>query len=195
MEPAERLGLVLLGGSAGSLEVISAFAAGLPRGFPWPIAVVCHLPAHPPSIFPASLRTRTELEVCEPDDKERLLPGTIYVAPANYHLLFERDGTVALSVDDAVLYSRPSIDVSFDSAARVHGPGLLAFLLSGASPDGARGLTEVARRGGTTVVQAPETARVATMPRAALGLLEPSAVLEPGQLAAFAIAWALERAS
>jgi two-component system chemotaxis response regulator CheB len=96
------------------------------------------------------------------------VPGTLYVAPPNYHLLLERGRSFALSVDPPVLFSRPSIDVLFESAAEAYGPHLAGVLLSGANEDGARGLGRIARAGGLTIVESPATAAVPTMPAAAL---------------------------
>jgi two-component system chemotaxis response regulator CheB len=106
--------------------------------------------------------------VKEADDKEPLLPGVAYFAPSDYHLLVEAEASVALSADEPVNYSRPSIDVLFDSAADAYGEGLTGVILSGANEDGAKGLARVVARGGTAVVEDPEAAYASIMPAAAL---------------------------
>jgi two-component system chemotaxis response regulator CheB len=108
------------------------------------------------------------MQVCEAEDKQVPEPGTIYFAPANYHLLVEPDGSMALSADDPVNHSRPSIDLLLESAADALRSRLIAVLLTGANQDGAEGLRAVARTGGTAIVEDPATARVPTMPAAGL---------------------------
>jgi two-component system chemotaxis response regulator CheB len=177
--------VIVIGGSAGALEVLLAILPTLPATRTTPIVIVLHLAPTPPSLVPALLERATALRVIEVEDKQPLLPGTIHVAPANYHVLFERDATLALSVDEAVNFSRPSIDVSFESVARAFGPGAIGILLSGANDDGAVGLWHIAEAGGLAVVQDPATARQPIMPRAAIHLLRTRArVAAPGNIAA-----------
>jgi len=168
---------VVIGGSAGALDALAAILPALPRSLPQPIALVIHLPATRPSCLPEVIGTRCELHVKEAEDKEPLAAGTLYVAPPNYHLLIEARRCLSLSVDEPVHFSRPAIDVLFESAADAYGPALVGVLLTGASEDGARGLAHIAERGGTTIVQAPETAAARTMPEAALRLHQAGYVL------------------
>jgi two-component system chemotaxis response regulator CheB len=170
MTPARHVQAIVAGGSAGALDALATILAELPEGFPLPIALVLHLPPARRSYVPEVLGKRCALTVKEADDKEPFSPSTVYVAPPNYHLLIEKTFTLALSVDDPVHFSRPAIDVLFESAADAYGPGVLGLLLTGASEDGARGLARIERAGGTTVVQSPATSQVATMPEAALRL-------------------------
>jgi two-component system chemotaxis response regulator CheB len=128
---------------------------------------------------------RCALPVKEAEDKEPLAPSTVYVAPPNYHLLLETQGYFSLSVDDPVLFSRPAIDVLFESAADAFGRSLLGLLLTGASEDGARGLCRIQQAGGLTLVQAPSTAAVRIMPEAALRLSAPSHVLPLNEIGPF----------
>lgn len=160
--------MIVIGGSSGAIDALRAILPALPTGYPLPLAVLLHLPPTQPSHLVEVFRAQARLPVCEPDDKEPIMPGTIYVAPPNYHLLVERRGSFALSVDLPVLFSRPSIDVLFESAAAAYGPHLAGVLLSGANEDGARGLECIARAGGLTFVESPATAAVRTMPAAAL---------------------------
>jgi two-component system chemotaxis response regulator CheB len=161
---------VVIGGSAGALEVLGSILSVLPHDFALPIALVVHLPPTRPSYLAEVLGARCALKVKEAEDKAPFEAGMIHVAPPNYHLLIEAHGCLALSVDEPVLYSRPAIDVLFESAADAYGPAVAGVLLSGASEDGARGLARIAKLGGTTIVQAPDTAAAPAMPEAALRL-------------------------
>jgi two-component system chemotaxis response regulator CheB len=161
--------VIVIGGSAGALDALSAILPALPANFPIPVAMVLHVPPTR-SYLAEVLGARTRLKVKEADDKEPLTAGTIFVAPPNYHLLIERDRRLALSVDEPVFFSRPSIDVLFESAADSCGPVLAGLLLTGANEDGARGLARIKAAGGTTLVQSPETSPMVVMPEAAIRL-------------------------
>lgn len=178
-------GLVVIGGSSGALDALRAFLPRLGADFPWPVALVVHVPPDRPSLLVDVLSEFCALGVCEVEDKQQPTAGTIHVAPPNYHVLVERRGCFSLCVDEPVNFSRPSIDVLFESAAEVHGPALVAVLLGGASDDGARGLARAAARGGVTVVQAPESASARAMPEAALRRTTPTHVLRPAEIATF----------
>lgn len=150
--------LVVIGGSAGGIEVLNTLLGALPAGFAPAVMIVTHLPPDSPSYLVHAFAHRCALPVLEPDAGERIMPGRVHIAPPGYHMLVEVDRTVALSTDAAVRFSRPSIDVLFESAAAVYGERLLAVLLSGANDDGAQGLKRVRALGGTARVQAPDTA-------------------------------------
>lgn len=186
--------LIVIGGSAGGLDALVAVLRALPHAFRPPIAVVLHVRGDRPSLLSTVLRDATTLPVVEVEDKQPLLPGTIHVGPPNYHLLIERDGSLALSIDAAVNFSRPAIDVLFESAADAFGAALVAVLLSGASDDGARGLRHVAARGGRVLVQDPATASAPTMPNAALATMTPHEVLAPPRIGALLAALGSEAA-
>lgn len=173
---AQQIEAIVIGGSAGALEALNAILPALPAGFTLPLTIVLHLPPTKPSHLPEVLAARCALPVSEPDDKEPLTPGHVYVAAPNYHLMISRDRTFSLSVDGLVHFSRPAIDVLFETAADAYGSGLLGVLLSGANEDGARGIAAIKRAHGQTVVQSPETSQVTTMPDAALRL-HPSATV------------------
>ncbi|CAD6546828.1 Protein-glutamate methylesterase/protein-glutamine glutaminase 2 [Paraburkholderia kirstenboschensis] len=158
----------MIGGSAGGMEVLNLLLAALPASFAPAVMVVMHLPPDPPSYLVHALAHRCLLPVVEPDAGEQIMPGRVHVAPPGYHMLVEVDRTVALSTDAAVRFSRPSIDVLFESAAAVYREQLLAMLLSGANDDGARGLQRVRACGGLTWVQEPDTATSPEMPRTAI---------------------------
>ncbi|HET9931240.1 MAG TPA: chemotaxis protein CheB, partial [Polyangiaceae bacterium] len=168
---------IVIGGSAGALDALTNILPALPADFALPIALVLHLLPGKPSQLASVLSLHTRLSVRETDDKQPFTPGTIYVAPPNYHLLLEKTGCLSLSVEDPVLFSRPSIDVLFESAAEAYGPSAVGVLLSGANEDGAAGLRGIAAAGGITIVQHPDTATARAMPEAALQLFKPHHVL------------------
>lgn len=160
---------VVVGCSAGGMDALAHLLEPLPADFPVGIAVVNHL--HPHSAtrqMSKYLKARCRLDVVEAEEKEPFLPGRVHLAPANYHLLLESSGRFALSIDEKVKYSRPSIDVLFESAAEVFRETLVGIILSGASSDGADGLAWIKAAGGYAIVQDPETADVAVMPRSAI---------------------------
>jgi two-component system chemotaxis response regulator CheB len=179
----QTIDAVVIGGSAGVLDVLRVVLAGLPETLRIPVAVVVHLPPRAPATVHQSLQSVSALPMRLADDKEPLRGGNIYFASPGYHLLIEADRTAAQSLDEPVFYSRPSIDVLFESASDVYGHALLAILLTGASPDGAQGLLRVHERGGVTVVQDPATCEANAMPQAALALFQPDFVLAPAAIA------------
>jgi len=168
---------VVIGTSAGGLAALSRLVSGLSSHFPLPILVVQHVPADTPTQLAEIFQRKTGLRVKEADEKEALRPATLYFAPPGYHLLLESDRSLSLSQDDAVHFSRPSIDVLFESAADALGPALLGILLTGANEDGAAGLAAIHHAGGLTIVQDPAEAEVDTMPRAALQRFAPDYLL------------------
>jgi|HubBroStandDraft_6_1064221.scaffolds.fasta_scaffold66088_3 two-component system chemotaxis response regulator CheB len=177
--------IIVIGGSAGALDGLLAILPALPAAFEIPIVVVVHLAPNQQSLVPGVLERATALRVVEIEDKQPLAAATVHVAPANYHVLVERDGTLALSVDEPVHFSRPSLDVLFESAARAFGDAVVGVVLSGANEDGAHGLWRVADAGGLALIQDAATARHSIMPNAALGQLGTRArVLPPAKLAA-----------
>ena len=131
-------------------------------------SAVVHQPPDRESLLAGLLGERSQLPVREAEDKEPIEPGTVYLAPPDYHLLVEKDGHLSLSSEEPVHFSRPSIDVLFESAADAYGAGLVAAVLTGANSDGARGLRTVVDAGGTALVQRPDTAFASMMPAAAL---------------------------
>lgn len=159
--------LVVIGASWGGLDALTTLVRGLPPDFVVPAVIVQHRGPDAESFLSGLLQQWTPLTVCEPEDKEALQPGHIYVAPASYHLLVE-EGHLSLTTEAPVRYSRPSIDVMFGSAAHAYGERLIGIVLTGANEDGSRGLQCIADYGGYCIVQDPGTAEVATMPAAAL---------------------------
>ncbi len=157
-----------MGVSAGGMHALKTILPALPRDFPLPVAIVQHLDAQSDDFLVEHLRRVSSIPVKEAEDKEDISPGTAYMAPAGYHLLIEPDKSFSLSMDDKVNFSRPSIDLLFESAADAFGPALIGVVLTGANADGARGLKAIKRMGGLAIVQAPKTAEAQYMPRAAL---------------------------
>jgi two-component system chemotaxis response regulator CheB len=170
-------GLVVIGASWGGLTALERVLGALPADFDAAVAIVQHRSAGDGSGGLASLLDRhSRLPVHDAEDKQHIVGGHVYLAPPDYHLLIERD-CFALSVDDFVQYSRPSIDVLFESAADVWRERLVGVILTGANEDGAHGLARVKRVGGYTIVQNPVEAERPEMPRAALRAAEPDSVV------------------
>ena len=172
-----RFDAIVMGGSSGAIDALMKVLHALPRGFPVPVVVVVHVLPHKPSHLTEVLQPGCALTLLEAQDKLPLEPGTVVVGPPDYHLLVERGRHVALSVEPPVHFSRPSIDVLFESAAAAFGPRVLAVLLTGGSEDGVAGLESIAKQGGVTVVQHPKSAAVPVMPQAALRRFTPTQVL------------------
>ncbi|SCY19125.1 chemotaxis protein CheB [Desulfoluna spongiiphila] len=174
MKPFEA---VVIGVSAGGLAALEAILPVLDESFGLPVLVVQHLSPDAESYLPQHLDIRCVLRAKEAEDKEPLKPGTVYVAPPNYHLMVEADKTIALSTEQRVNFSRPSVDVLFETAAEVFCQGLVGVILTGANSDGAAGVVKVKQYGGMVVVQDPETAAADAMPRAAIQAVTPDHVL------------------
>ena len=159
---------VAIGASAGGVQALSELLPALSRESQAAVFVVLHLPRDRPSLLVDVFSQKCALAVREAEDKEPVIPGTVYFAPPNYHLLVDAGPQLALSADDLVNHSRPSIDVLFESAAQVYREHLLGIILSGANEDGAEGLAAVHDAGGLTVVQEPQTAQSSAMILSAL---------------------------
>jgi two-component system, chemotaxis family, protein-glutamate methylesterase/glutaminase len=159
---------IVIGASAGGVEVLTQMLPALPADFRPAVLIVVHVRSDPPSLLPGLFSARCKLPVVEPDDKDDIAGGTIYVAPPGYHMLVEPDRSISLSVDPPVRFSRPSVDVLFESAALCFADTLLGVVLSGANDDGARGLVAIQRAGGRCWVQDPHTAVSDAMPLGAI---------------------------
>ena len=168
---------VVIGTSAGGLAALGVLVSGLAAEGRLPLLVVQHVPPHAPTQLAEIFQRKTALRVKEAEDKEPVVAGTLYFAVPGYHLLVEQDFSLSLSQDDPVHFSRPAIDVLFESAADAWGSRLMGILLTGANEDGAAGLEAIHRAGGLTVVQDPQEAEVATMPAAALQRFTPDYIL------------------
>ena len=159
---------VVMGGSAGGFKAFSAIVDALPVDFPLPVLLVQHLHRDDDGAFAGHLAAASQLPVIEPCDKEPIVGGHVYIAPAGYHILVEHNGTIALSTEEKVNWSRPSIDVLFESAARKWGERVVAVILSGTSSDGTAGIRAIKAGGGLTIAQKPDSAEYPFMPQTAI---------------------------
>ena len=161
---------VVIGGSAGSFQGVVKILSQLPKGFPLPIIMALHRLKHVRNGFVEALSIKSVVQVTEPHDKETIKKGSVYLAPANYHMSVELGNNFALSTEEMVNNSRPAIDITLSSCAFVYKEKLLGILLSGANRDGALGMKHIHERGGTTIVQEPTECMIDTMPKAALSV-------------------------
>ena len=159
---------VIIGGSAGSFQVITKIIASLPANYPLPVILCLHRLKHVRSGFVEALSIKAKMSIVEPNDKDAIKTGKIYLAPANYHLYIELGNKFALSTEESLNHSRPSIDLSFFSASYNFKRKLVGIILSGANKDGAMGLKSVKDNGGLTIVQDPNECQVPTMTLASM---------------------------
>ena len=164
MQPPEA---IVVGCSQGSFHALQTLLSGLDRRLTQTLLICCHTSGDVAALCDL-LASHSTLPIAEARERQLAIGGTVHMAPAGYHLLVENDRRFALSVDEHVRYSRPSIDVMFGSATDVYGAGLIGVVLTGANSDGAEGLARIRRRGGVAVVQTPEGAEAPAMPQAAL---------------------------
>lgn len=168
--------VVAIGTSWGGLAALTKLLGALPTDFGIPVVVVQHRSKDSERLLVQLLQDATDLKVGEIEDKDPLTPGTVHVAPANYHVLIE-DGYASLTIEEPVRFSRPSIDVMFSSAADTYGAAAIGVVLTGANEDGARGLAHIVKRGGLALVQDPKTAEIPIMPQAAIRVVPTAEVL------------------
>lgn len=176
---------LIIGGSAGSLDVLLEIFPALDAELNFPIILVTHRKSGNESLLSDLLQSRTKLKVAEVEEKEKLLPGKVYIAPADYHLLIEEDKTFSLDYSEKINYSRPSIDVTFQSAAEVFKTKLVCVLLSGSNADGVEGLKVVNNFGGKVVIQNPDTAMMPFMPAQAVLNVKDGLVLDSAEMAEY----------
>lgn len=180
---ANKCSLLIIGGSAGSLDIILKLLPDLRLDLSFPIIVVLHRKKSSDSVLANIFASKTSLIVKEAEEKGVIASGCIYIAPADYHLLIEKDHTLSLDFSEKVNFSRPSIDVTFETAAEAYESGLVGLLLSGASGDGTEGLKVVKAFGGTAWVQNPLTAQVAFMPQQAIAEVEVDQIIDADEIA------------
>jgi two-component system chemotaxis response regulator CheB len=161
---------VVIGGSAGSFQGVVKILSQLPKGFPLPIIMALHRLKHVRNGFVEALSIKSVVQVTEPNDKEPIKKGSVYLAPANYHMSVELGNNFALSTEEMVNNSRPAIDITLSTCAFLYKEKLLGILLSGANKDGALGMKHIHERGGMTIVQEPTECMIDTMPKAALAI-------------------------
>jgi two-component system, chemotaxis family, protein-glutamate methylesterase/glutaminase len=172
-----RYNAVVIGASSGGIDAIINILMSLKEGFPVPIVIVQHLSPKSDGYIIEYLNKLSRINVKEAEEKEGILQGNVYIAPPNYHLLIERDRTLSLTVEPKVNYSRPAIDVLFESAADAYNNKLIGIILTGANSDGSKGLKRIKELGGITIVQDPKNAEVDTMPMAAIDVTEVDYIL------------------
>jgi two-component system chemotaxis response regulator CheB len=176
---------VVIGASAGAVQALQAILPALPADYRLPVLIVVHVPSSRDNMLVPLLQTRCQMAVKEADDKEPVVGGVIYFAPSDYHLLVETDESLALSTDEAVNYSRPSIDVLFESAADAYGEALVGVILTGANHDGAAGLKAIAAAGGLAIVEDPAGSYATAMPLAALEACPSATVMNLDAIASY----------
>jgi two-component system chemotaxis response regulator CheB len=163
--------IVVVGTSLGGLHALQILLPSLPKSFPLPVAIVQHRHKESNDSLSVFLQGYCALPLTEAEDKEAIVPGRVYLAPPDYHLLVE-EGHFALSTEAAVCHARPSIDVLFESAADAYAQGVIGVILTGASHDGSQGLLKIQAQGGLAIIEEPTTAQSPTMPKAALAALQ-----------------------
>jgi two-component system chemotaxis response regulator CheB len=176
---------VVIGGSAGSFSVLANILSKIPKDFNLPIIICCHRLKHVRSGFIEALEIKSVKKVEEPDDKEGIRRGKVYVAPANYHMGIEIGNTISLSTEEMVNNSRPAIDITFETAAYVYREKMIGILLTGANRDGAQGMKSVKESGGLTIVQEPSECTIDTMPKAALAVTNIDYIMKVEEMVRF----------
>ena len=179
--------VIIIGGSAGSLLALMQILPELPKIHSFAIVIVLHRKSTDQETLEELIKLKTIIEVKIIEDKVPLLPGFLYVAPSNYHLLFEKNNLLSLDTSEKINYSRPSIDVSFESAAEVYKDQLIGILLSGSNSDGTKGLQAIQNKGGIIVVQDPLTAEMPFMPNNAIQHTTPDFILNIEEIVHFII--------
>lgn len=175
----------MIGVSAGGMDALNVILSVLPADFPAPIMIVQHISPYSDNYLARYLDNACQIKVREAEEKDKVKPGTAYIAPPNYHLLLEADLTLSLSVEEKVNYARPSVDVLFESAADACGSSLTGIILTGANRDGSMGLKKIKEYGGLTIVQSPETSVADEMPRSALAIMQVDHVLPLNKIGPF----------
>jgi two-component system, chemotaxis family, protein-glutamate methylesterase/glutaminase len=178
---------IVIGGSAGSFQVLCKILNQLPEDFSLPIIICCHRLKHIRNGFMEALSLKSIKEVREPEDKEPIKRGKVYLAPSNYHMYVEIGHTIGLSTEEMVNNSRPAIDLTFETAAYVYRDKMIGILLTGANKDGALGMKKVKDNGGLTIVQDPAESVVDTMPKSALAITQIDYVFKVEEIIKFLI--------
>ena len=187
MMNSERKKIIVIGTSAGGRSVLNTILSALPADFPVPVAVVQHLHKDTSGYHIEQYDLKCHLTISDAADKEPIAPGIVIFAPSDYHLLIENEKTYSLSMDEAVNFARPSIDVLFESAALTFGADVIGIILTGANHDGSEGLKTIKDYGGFVIVQDPETAEVPAMPECALKKVDADAILSVEEIVPFLV--------
>lgn len=181
-ERFRQIELFVIGTSAGGVDILSSILPAFTKTSRFKVAVVIHMSPDGPNLVPSLMSDRCNLTVKEAEAGELLLADHIYIAPPDYHLLIEPNKSLSLSTDEQVNFSRPSIDVMFDTSAYAYGDKVAGILLTGANDDGAKGLQKIKEYGGLTIVQEPSDAEYETMPASAIKLFRPDLVMTKDEI-------------
>jgi len=176
---------IVIGVSAGGLAALSAILQGLPADFPLPLIVIQHRSKDQRTLLEEVMQAKCSIRVKQADEKEKIEDGVVYFAPADYHLLIEKDRSFSLNCEEPVNFSRPSIDLLFETASEVYMNKLIGIILTGASSDGAAGIRAIKERGGLTIAQDPEHALFPAMPQAAIDTGSIHTILTTGEIKNF----------
>src|ERR1035437_7782857 len=168
---------IVIGVSSGGMNVMKIMFSLLPKNFNTPIIIVQHISPRSDNQWIKLLNEKSNLPIKEADEKEKIEKGNVYIAPPNYHLLIEKNKTFSLTIDERVNFARPSIDVLFESAAEAYKNKLIGIVLTGSNNDGTNGIKRIKECGGLTIIQDPETAESAYMPKSALDAIQPDYIL------------------
>lgn len=176
---------IVVGASTGGMETLRVLLSSIGKDFRLPIIIVQHLSRHSGEFLIEYLARHSDIEVRQAKSRELIESGKAYLAPANYHLLIESDLSFSLSLEGPVNFSRPSIDVLFESASDVFREKLIGVIMTGANADGSQGLCKIKNRGGFTIVENPETAVAETMPQSAVTAANPDRILVATEIGPF----------
>jgi len=168
---------IVIGVSSGGLNVMKIMFSLLPKDFNIPIIIVQHISPRSENQWIQLLNNKSDLEIKEADEKEKIEKGKVYIAPPNYHLLIEKNKTFSLTIDERVNFARPSIDVLFETAAEAYQNKLIGVVLTGSNNDGTKGIKQIQDCGGLTIVQHPDTAESSCMPASAIAAIKPDYIL------------------
>ena len=186
---------VVIGVSAGGLAILSGILKELPADFPLPLIIIQHRAKNERTLLEEVLQAKCMIRIRQADEKEKITGGVVYFAPSDYHLLIEKDRSFSLSCDEPVNFSRPSIDLLFETAAEVYRNNLVGIILTGNGRDGAAGIRAIRERGGFTIAQDPRNASFPAMPRAAIDTGSVQAVLPPDGIRHFLLDVGKKRSS
>jgi len=168
---------IVIGTSSGGMNALKFLFSALPVDFSIPIIIVQHISPRSENQWIKLLNNNSKLYLKEADEKEKIEHGKVYIAPPNYHLMIEQNKTFSLTIDERVNYSRPSIDVLFESAAEAYKNKLIGVILTGSNSDGTKGIKRIKEYGGLTIAQDPETAESSYMPASAIAAIQPDYIL------------------
>ena len=168
METNKKYRAIVIGTSAGGLHAVSAILDEFPADYPIPVIIVQHRSKDQRELLEEVLQSKCKIRIKQADEKEKIESGCVYIAPPDYHLLVESDETFSLSADEPVRFSRPSIDVLFETAAAVFKNALIGIILTGASNDGSSGIVAIKKNGGLTIAQNPAEAQFPFMPKSSI---------------------------